>query len=521
MKNSINNETKPKNKGNAKSSPAQGKRQRAQSGDEKSNSRRATPPQERLEPRRKPVKAQENKRRRSAKGTAAALHRNVDETEKPIKRKKLPAASQAEEKIKSKGKRKSSGSKDLKKADEQNRRDYGDEFYTDELEMKRRRSRQRRQPDEDLPQLNLDKRPMSHRSRKLKNIGIASAMVTVILAIGIILSLTVFFRSEEFTVEGAEYYSAQDIIDASGMSLGENLFLSDKKTGEENIERELPYIDQADISIKIPNTIVINVTESEPAFLVQNGSEYVVLSADGKVLEIISGSADNYDVPLVLGCSINSAQPGQQVEFQESGFLSIMKNVSESLAENEFTGIKEIDLSDTASVSLNYSNRIKIIIGLPEDVSYKLKTAKIIITENLSESDRGQLDVSGCREGNKASYFKPISDLYLDRITDDQITQATQSAEPEATEPTTQAETQSPNETVSSADEYTDGVPRYTYPTDADGNIVSSSDGSDYDYSDDYSDDYSYDSYDGGDYSSDNGDYSYDDYDYSDDYSYE
>lgn len=40
------------------------------------------------------------------------------------------------------------------------------------------------------------------------------------------------FRTEEFTVEGAEHYSAQDIIDASGMTLGENLFLSDKKQGK-------------------------------------------------------------------------------------------------------------------------------------------------------------------------------------------------------------------------------------------------------------------------------------------------
>lgn len=519
MKNSTNNETKPKSKGDSKSSAAQGKKKRPQSARENPNSRRDNVREERTAPRRKPVNAQDNNRRTSADGGAAASQRrNAVEVENTAKRKKRPATSQAEGKSSKSGKRKSSGSKELKEADRQNRRDYGDEFYTDELEMKRRRSRQRHQPDEDLPQIDLDKRPMSHRSRKLKNIGIASVMVTVILAIGIVLSLTVFFRSEEFTVEGAEYYSAQDIIDASGMTLGENLFLSDKKTGEENIERELPYVEQADISIKIPNTIVITVTESQPAFLIQNGNEYVVLSADGKVLEIITGSTDKYDVPLVLGCTIKSAQPGQQVEFQEAGVLSIMKSVSEALDENEFAGIKEIDLSDTASVCLNYSNRIKIIIGLPEDVSYKLKTAKIIITEKLSESDRGQLDVSGCKEGNKASYFKPISDLYLDRIADDQTEQATQSTEPEATEPTTQAETQSADETVSSADEYSDGVPRYTYPTDADGNVVSSSDSSDYDYSDDYSYDYSSD---GGDYSSDNGDYSYDDYDYSGDYSYE
>lgn len=395
------------------------------------------------------------------------------------------------------------------------KKDYGDEFYTDELELKRRRAKQKH--DEKLvSNIDFEKEPMSHRRRKLKNVGVAVSIVSCFLIIGIILSLTVFFRSEEITVEGAEHYSAQDVIAASGMALGENLFLCDKRAGEEKIENELPYVEEAKISIKIPGTMVITVTESQPAFLFENNGEYIIVSSHGKVLDKVTGSVDKYDAPLVIGCTIKSAELAQEIKFKESGVLSILESVAEGLADNEFSGIKEIDLTNTANICLNYSNRIKIILGLPEDISYKIKVAKVIISEKLSETDRGELDVSGCKEKNKASYFKPNSSIYLDRI--------------EETEPLTQPMTEATEQTTEAAteyyideptDDYSAGVPEYQYPTDEYGNIIYSTDPETDDSQNGYDNyDDGYDSYD--DYNSyDDG---YDDYynydNYYDGYSY-
>ncbi|MCQ4022339.1 cell division protein FtsQ/DivIB [Ruminococcus sp. zg-924] len=388
-----------------------------------------------------------------------------------IRKRKKPSAD-------SKGKkRRDKAQKHIESENLIDKKDYGDEFYTDELELKRIRARQR--IDEKLANDSvIEKKPMSHKRRKLKNIGVAASIVSIIFIIGIVLSLTVFFRCEQFLVEGAEHYSAQDIIDASGMSLGENLFLSDKSAGEEKIESSLPFIEEANISVRIPNTMLITVTESKPAFIVSSGNDYIVVSSKGKVMEKIQGKTDKYDAPLVLGCTVKSSELGREIKFKEPGALSILKAISAGLEENEFSGIKEIDISNTARICLNYSNRIKIIIGLPEDISYKLKTAKIIISEKLSETDTGELDVSGCKEKNKASYFKPDPSIYIDRI---------QETQP-ATEPTTEALTQTQTEQEaqtdiwtdaepdSADDDYSNGVPMYEYPTDEYGNVISSTD---------------------------------------------
>ncbi len=382
-------------------------------------------------------------------------------------------------------------------------KEYGDEFYTDEVELKRRRAQQRHRAQQ-LDNIDFEKAPMSHRRRRLKNVGVAAAIVSGFLAIGIALSLTVFFRSEKFTVEGAEHYSDQDIISASGMVLGENLFLSDKKSGEDRIESMLPYVEQAKISVKIPNTMLITVTESKPAFLIKSGGDYVVASDQGKVLEKTNETPDKFDAPIVSGCTLKASEPGKSIKFKESGMLSIIKSVTQAIADNEFSGIKEIDLSNAARIAINYSDRIKIIIGLPEDISYKLKTAKIIISEKLSESDRGELDVSGCKDENKRSYFRPNPAIYLENATETQPT-----TEAETTADSSQSDGSSDDGDTygysdSSSDDYgydysnddggnddysnsgpsdySDGVPRYTYPTDAYGNVISDSSASeDYD----------------------------------------
>lgn len=321
---------------------------------------------------------------------------------------KAPASLQKNKKIRKTRKR-----KDILEID--NNRDYGDEFFTDELRLKRKKTRLKLEENKVLD-IDLGGKPISDRRRKLKKFGLAFFTISMFLVVGVILSLTVFFKSERIEVEGAEHYSAQDIVDASGIALGENLFLCDKCTGEHNIADKLPYIESAKISVKIPSTMLISVTESAPEFICKKGNECILIDSQGKVLEKVTGSVDKYSAPVVSGCGVKDAKPGQKVVFTQSGVFEILKSISQALGENEFSGVKEIDLSNTAEISLNYANRIKIIIGLPEDISYKVKMAKVIITEKLSDTDRGRLDVSACRGKKRASYFKPIAGIYLDKI---------------------------------------------------------------------------------------------------------
>lgn len=288
--------------------------------------------------------------------------------------------------------------------------EYGDGFYTDEVELKRRRKRKEDQLLKAQQEIELKKEPMSRRTRKAINVAICAAIIAVVLITGVVLSLTVLFKSEKIEVEGATRYTQQQVVDASGLTLGENLFLSDKKTGGERIEEKLPYVEKAEVSIKIPDTIVVTITEAKPAYLIAQGKEFVVISTQGRVLERVS--KNTYDAPVIKGCEITETKVGKTAQIKNKQVLSILNTITKALQKNKFGGVKEIDVTDTANITLNYSDRIKIILGTPDDVDYKIRTAQTIIAEKLAKTDMGVLDVSNCNSGKKASYYNPDSSLY-------------------------------------------------------------------------------------------------------------
>lgn len=311
------------------------------------------------------------------------------------------------------------------------RNDYGDGFYTDEVELKRRR--QTIQERDDRQEEELQKEPMSRRTRKMINIAICGVIVAVVLITGVVLSLTVLFKTEKITVEGSTHYTEQQIAQASGLTLGENLFLSNKQAGGERVEQKFPYVEKAEVSIKIPDTIVIRITEAKPAYLLAQGDDFVVISTQGRVLE--HASKNTFGAPIIKGCEITKAKVGETARIKDKKMLSILNTITKSLQKNKFEGIEEIDVTDAADISLNYANRIKIILGTPDDVDYKIRTAMTIISQKLAQTDMGVLDVSSCNSGKKASYYNPDSSLYPTEPVTEPATQPQTEPVTEPTEP--------------------------------------------------------------------------------------
>ena len=261
-----------------------------------------------------------------------------------------------------------------------------------------------------LDELNSKKKPLSKKQRKMKNILISGVTIVGVLAIGVVLSLTVLFKCEKIEVSGSSRYEESDIISASKLSYGENIFMSDKDTASKNIEAKYPYIENAEISVGIPNKIIINIEEATPEYYIQSGSRYYIISKDSKILEEVVKR--ELDIPTISGCKLKNPKPGQTLNVENEKILTVLNDIATTMESNGVTGIKEIDLSDMANIQLNYQNRITIVIGMPEYIDYKMRTAMTIITTKLSDADKGRLDCSNLVEDrtdgkSNKSYFSP------------------------------------------------------------------------------------------------------------------
>ena len=106
------------------------------------------------------------------------------------------------------------------------------------------------------------------RSRQRRSGALFKVLAVLITAIAILLAMSVFFKISRIDVAGAERYSPEEIIEASGIELGENLFFVDRFDAASRIFAELSYIDTVTVTRQLPNHILITVTESSAAAVV-------------------------------------------------------------------------------------------------------------------------------------------------------------------------------------------------------------------------------------------------------------
>ena len=255
---------------------------------------------------------------------------------------------------------------------------------------------------------NTHSKKLSKKQRKIRIILGYVFVFMMFVLIGGLFSLKIMFKttSIEIKYNGEIPYSDEEIINTSGLKYNENLFLARRKAAVNKIVEKYPYIEAAQIHIKIPDTQVIELETAIPSFQVEISEGFAVISAKGRILEIVSDVKSN--IPILKGLKLNNSVEGKYINYEKETTQKILTDVIDNIHENKVPDIYGIDISNAANIKLNYDNRITILLGVPEDIGYKLRTAMAIIGNELSPAERGDLDVSLANSDRKSSYFTPI-----------------------------------------------------------------------------------------------------------------
>ena len=343
----------------------------------------------------------------------------------------------------------------------EDRRESRRDDRLDDLSEERREERRREIREERLDREPLipERKPMSPLKRKLTRILSTFAIVAVILVVGVVLSLTVLFKTERYEIIGNRLYLDSDIISTCAIDKGENIFLAPKRPAEERIVRRFPYIDSVNVTFGIPDTIRIEIKEAVEGYLFKvSDNEYLIISTKGRILNRVS-DISGHDLPIFIGPTLSSGEIGDYVSYDDDTVLNIIDSITQAFYDNGYQGITEIDATNPAAVTFTYDSRIKVKLGIPEDISYKVRTAMTIINNNIdvnsTNSVMGVLDVSRCNI-TKRSYFN-----------EEDIT-ATEPPTETPTEPSSEAPTEYAAEAVGYGDDDHDTDGGYYSDTDTD-----------------------------------------------------
>jgi len=251
-------------------------------------------------------------------------------------------------------------------------------------------------------------RKKSRKTRKWKlspaNMRLAVKVIrtvagTALALIAVTLALTVFFRIDTVGVTGSDRTPAGDLIAVSGIQEGDNLFFVRESTVSSRIVGAFPYVKSIRLRRKLPDTLIIEVTELKADAQIQVSDGWWLLSADGRLLEKTDSPKDS--AITVLGCTPSHPVQGETLKTEDSGG-SILLRLMGCLADRSLlSGTTGIDLTKNYSITVTYDDRFTVLFGTAEELAYKSEYLQAILP-NLAADDKGTIDLS---EGTQATFI--------------------------------------------------------------------------------------------------------------------
>ena len=255
------------------------------------------------------------------------------------------------------------------------------------------------------------------KKNKRKKLIFRAVLCFIFLCIGIIFALTMFFNISEITVTGDTVYSSEDIIEKSGVVIGDNLIFTSKKKINEQVSTELPYVGSVKVKRHLPTKLELIVTKTDAVYAVVIDGYYTLLDANGKVLEKdLEYVAENI-ILLNIG-EITSAELGRTVCGTSDIYLEKLVSIRNACNECGIDDITAIDLSEIYDIKLTYQGRIILELGeTTKDTLYKkLSFGKAAIDTQNEENMlyRGTINLTVDGKGywsEETSTTEPVTEI--------------------------------------------------------------------------------------------------------------
>ena len=145
------------------------------------------------------------------------------------------------------------------------------------------------------------------------------------------------FDIAEIEVVGNEIVDADAVVAASGINMGDSIFLVDLNQANYNIN-EIMGLDELEISKIFPNKILIRMVEKDPVGVINFEDELYYLDEDGDLIEN-SEYLRKTDVPIVYGVTkVTANDIGRSVEVDPYWRFNIVLHLLNELNSQGLSG---------------------------------------------------------------------------------------------------------------------------------------------------------------------------------------
>ncbi|MBP3655053.1 MAG: FtsQ-type POTRA domain-containing protein [Oscillospiraceae bacterium] len=240
----------------------------------------------------------------------------------------------------------------------------------------------------------MDKK-LRNRRRQLQASPWFGPMSFVLICISVVVAMSIFFRVSRIEVEGNEDYTDEQIIEATGIDTGDNLFFLNRIGAVSSMLARLPYIQEASISRVLPDRVIITVKESSAVATVSSETSAWMIDHNCKLMTAVTES-EALGLIHVTGITAILPSVGDVIAVEE-GEEDKIEYLSEILYEIEVRGLQsritDLDISDVANPTFVFDERYDVKLGEKTDTIHKFGLL-LSAVEQLQSGDTGTLDLS-------------------------------------------------------------------------------------------------------------------------------
>ncbi len=246
---------------------------------------------------------------------------------------------------------------------------------------KKARAREAARKHEEYVERQLRKKQNLDMFKKL--FGNLAFVLVILVAVGV--ALYYGFLLSDIVVMGNDEYSADYIVELSGLKLGTHMLFCDLDQAEENIEED-PYLQTDSITYIFPSRVRIIVSERKEVAGIVGLDSNVIIDKNGYVLSM-SGGTDLSGLIQVTGVSMTGYQLGERLGQGNDFSTATLVQLISVLEEYSLTdSVHSIDLTTPLAITMKASNGLEIHVGQATDLESKMDVLARLLPEFLAKN---------------------------------------------------------------------------------------------------------------------------------------
>lgn len=260
-------------------------------------------------------------------------------------------------------------------------------------------------------------------------------MAAIVLTVALLL-LSGLWKVSSVTVVGNIQYPAEELVEASGITVGDRMGDFDRKGVAEKLMAEYPLVRSVKVSRRLNGKVILKVTEETDLYYTCHRENYYLVSAKDLTVLGIASYGEEYrgygaiylgfpeEARLTVGEKVRFeylpyepvSQPEEMATFEietqepQEEYSYVWEFVDKMMTSPMKGRITGVDTSDKYDLYLVFDGHIKIRFGNMKNLDDKIDLAVTILKEKIDGSTMpALLDVSNIKEGS----FRANPDIKL------------------------------------------------------------------------------------------------------------